>query len=580
MRLASVRVNNYRSIQSAESFELSNFTVLVGPNNEGKSNLLRATVLGVDLIKGFARTSQNLQPSVRRLPMSVAGRLHSYRVDPEMRRERDAAYEWERDYPLVLQPKKPGGRTTIRLSFALDENEMAELRDLTGVHLNQTLITQWYLDKKGAEFDILKRGPGKSKLRENAGPIARFISERIDFHSILAIRTHSRARDAVRSLVQAELRLLEDNEEYQAALQKIRELRQPVIDGVQDSLLKALGEFLPSIQGVQIRLTDERTFLVPEDILIDDGVQTSLRDKGDGVQSLAALSLMQHLAIQRSSAATMVLAIEEPEAHLHPDAVHALRSTLRNAADSQQVIVTTHNPIIVNRSEISSNIVVQHNSARPAKRMHEVRSALGVRVFDNLIAAELVVLVEGDHDATALRAILSNRSAEIGQAAKEGRAAFIAMGGASKLAFHLSHLASQVCDAYVLLDYDDEGRNAAETAKSRGILEERDVTFLRAVGMRNSEFEDILNSELYSDLLQNGYGISLTGKFRRARTKWSDRIEGEFVDAGKQWTDETKRKLKAEVAALVASTPSEAVANQNVQLIDKIRSDIELRLRN
>ena len=47
MRLISFSVQKYRSITKAEKLPLSDLTVLVGPNNEGKSNLLQALVTGM-----------------------------------------------------------------------------------------------------------------------------------------------------------------------------------------------------------------------------------------------------------------------------------------------------------------------------------------------------------------------------------------------------------------------------------------------------------------------------------------------------------------------------------------------------
>ncbi|MBK8686880.1 MAG: AAA family ATPase [Betaproteobacteria bacterium] len=44
MELVSFSVSNYRSITSAYKLPIRSPTVLIGPNNEGKSNILRALV--------------------------------------------------------------------------------------------------------------------------------------------------------------------------------------------------------------------------------------------------------------------------------------------------------------------------------------------------------------------------------------------------------------------------------------------------------------------------------------------------------------------------------------------------------
>ena len=44
MQLVSFSVTNYRSITAAYKLSVRQSTVLIGPNNEGKSNVLRALV--------------------------------------------------------------------------------------------------------------------------------------------------------------------------------------------------------------------------------------------------------------------------------------------------------------------------------------------------------------------------------------------------------------------------------------------------------------------------------------------------------------------------------------------------------
>ena len=94
----------------------------------------------------------------------------------------------------------------------------------------------------------------------------------------------------------------------------------------------------------------------------------------------------------------LVLALEEPESHLHPNAIHQLKGVLQEIATRHQVIMTTHCPLFVDRTSIRSNILVNNRMARPARSIQELRMALGVRAADNLQHAELILLVEGDDD--------------------------------------------------------------------------------------------------------------------------------------------------------------------------------------
>src|SRR5262249_50049407 len=139
------------------------------------------------------------------------------------------------------------------------------------------------------------------------------------------------------------------------------------------------------------------------EIVVDDGTPTNLSRKGDGVQSLAALSLMRHASEAGATGKQLVLAIEEAESHLHPSAIHQLKAVLTESAGKHQVIMTTHCPLFIDRTSIKSNIVVFNRKAAPAKDVRQIRDVLGVRASDNLQHAELVLLVEGEDDRKSVR---------------------------------------------------------------------------------------------------------------------------------------------------------------------------------
>ena len=133
-------------------------------------------------------------------------------------------------------------------------------------------------------------------------------------------------------------------------------------------------------------------------------IRITLERKGDGIKSLVALALMRRASTYAGANATIV-AIEEPEAHLHPQAIHELREVLVGLSKDSQVILTSHSPLFVNPGNIASTIVVQGNRAAPAKNIAEVRAVLGVRLSDNLESARLVAITEGSDDGIVLKAI-------------------------------------------------------------------------------------------------------------------------------------------------------------------------------
>lgn len=89
-------------------------------------------------------------------------------------------------------------------------------------------------------------------------------------------------------------------------------------------------------------------------LLVDDGVETELDEKGHGLQRSVALALIQYQASLKPaspSSSTPVkqpifYLIDEPEVYLHPMAQHSLRDSLQKLSLQSQVVLTTHSPYI------------------------------------------------------------------------------------------------------------------------------------------------------------------------------------------------------------------------------------------
>lgn len=111
MKLVNFSVTNYRSITKAHKISLQNLTVLVGKNNEGKSNILTALNVAMDAMIYHAENK-------RRIP--------SRRI-----------YMWQRDFPLQFQGRKNGLESIFRLNFRLEDGEATEFTRETGIRSNE-----------------------------------------------------------------------------------------------------------------------------------------------------------------------------------------------------------------------------------------------------------------------------------------------------------------------------------------------------------------------------------------------------------------------------------------------------------
>ena len=539
MQLTSFSVTNYRSITSAHSVNVSELTVLIGKNNEGKSNLLRALDAAMALL-----------------------RAHSSR-DSRLRRQYLAHdYKWKRDFPIQLQLRKGSKETTFRLDFLLTQPEIDEFRQEIGVNLNGLLPLEVVIGQaEEPEFRVVKTGRGTKTLTQKSANVARFVARRIHFNYIPAIRTDRETTELIREMLSNELRGLEDNPEYVAALQAISTIQQPVLDAIAARVEGPLKEFLPSIKSVSLEISeDERRFSLRRSVsvVVDDGTPTSIEFKGDGVKSLAALGLLKN-SNRGSSGGASIIAIEEPESHLHPGAIHQVNDIIRSLAGQTQVLITTHNPLFVDRSNISANIIVSDGGAKPAKSVKAIRDILGIKASDNLMHANYALVVEGQEDVIAIKSLIGSLSPKLAAALRSNVLVIEPIGGAGNLSYKLSLLRNALCTTHVLLDHDQAGRDAFDRASGDGFCSLADTTFTICQGCQDSEFEDTISVDLYKDRIRTEYGVNLEIPLFRGNEKWSSRIKKVFVAHGKPCTDSILSKIKRSVAECIQNDPANAL---------------------
>jgi hypothetical protein len=494
---------------------------------------------------------------------------------PLFRRE-GSNYYWERDFPIPLQGQRNAKQSIFRLEFELSEAEVGEFKKEINSTLNGTLPLEIRIGEDNKPIiKVSKKGRGSKTLNSKSGKIADFIGRRIFFNYIPAIRTDKEALSVISDMLTQELRVLERDEEYRKALQTIQDLQKPVLRKLARRIKEPLCEFLPNIKKVRIDVTDDlrrTSFRRDFEVVIDDGTPTNIEFKGDGVKSLAALGLLKNRDIQ---AGASIIAIEEPESHLHPAAIHQLNEIISSLADKNQVIVTTHNPLFVDRLDIKSNVIIEKGKATPARNVRQIRDLLGIKASDNLINANYALVVEGEEDRTALYPVISSLSTKISKAIKSNLLVIEPIAGAGNLPYKLSLMKQALCVYHVLLDNDDAGRTSFEKAKQEGLLSLKDCTFTNCLGMNDSELEDCINPDLYKDGILSRYGVELTSRHFRGNKKWSERMKSVFMDNGKPWNDAVQKELKFFVADLVAKNPKTALNQHKRNSIDALVSAVE-----
>jgi predicted ATP-dependent endonuclease of OLD family len=563
MKLVSFTVQDFRSITKAYKIHLGQSTVLLGPNNAGKSNVLKALVAAMEVLT-------LPRPALMTILRNIGGPA----------RWLDDIYKWESDYPVAKQRTNSAGESLVDLEFELTEEEIAAFRSTVRSKLTGTLPLRICFGRKTIRVEVVKKGPGAKQMTAKSALIAEFISEHLDFQYIQAIRTAEQAEHVVARMLDRKLRVVESDAAYTAALEQIEELQRPVLEQLGQSIRDTLVTFLPAVKDVRVRIAAEaRTrALRRSEVIINDGHPTPLRFKGDGVQSLAALALMRHRSDASANGKSFVVALEEPESHLHPSAIHSLKEVLDELAQSQQVVITTHCPLFVHRSRMDRNIIVNKSKARSAKNVEEIRSILGVRASDNLRHAELVLLVEGEEDRRALNTLLRSTSEALRGALTEGHLAIDTLSGGSNLAYKVTLIRDALCSCHCFLDNDKAGLDGFKKAQSQKLLTLADANFAICDGMAESEIEDMYNSAVYEAEIQNGFGVSLQSPKFKTSKKWSERMKETFRNQGKPWDDKIEINVKTAVADAVAGNPELALNAHKRSSYDALVAALESKI--
>lgn len=137
-------------------------------------------------------------------------------------------------------------------------------------------------------------------------------------------------------------------------------------------------------------------------LYVDDGFKSPLVDKGAGIQSATIMGLFAFYTREVNTSASALLCVEEPELYLHPHARRVISDRLDAFLDSNrnQVIITTHGVeflrtatdtfhLLLVKKDLQSGTIVQALDAR---------EFLGLLINNNqneIFFADKVVLCEG-----------------------------------------------------------------------------------------------------------------------------------------------------------------------------------------
>ncbi|MDF2506709.1 MAG: hypothetical protein K0Q52_568 [Microbacterium sp.] len=468
MKLVRIDVKSFRSfVEGIDVSLVTGMNSFVGPNNCGKSNLVRALKLALDQAYDFEASrdvpGQLLYAYPRTtLTFKVAGRSSSERTLLKYLREYEES---------VVGDGKPtyAGVNELRLVVTYRGNQA------TG------LVRQEYFAAKG-----VGDRRGDAKLNERAlkqfRKLVRFVS--VESGQSIEMLLVGQFREILHSVLREELgTAYGESEEARIAYEK--HLQDGLLAPMRDKILNLSQRLFPEVKGIALvpSVTSLEETLSNIRIRLEDSVMTDLASKGTGVAGGVLIALLRYLS--DASKQSLVFALEEPEAFLHPAAQQALRDDLEQLAERDDVtlLVTSHSPYIVSRSSNAQVVALEKGLSDGISRV--VGSALGNGEHANVMSGlfvdtvvpelldryhsvppdcALLLVVEGETD----KQFIELAASALGRADELTSVTIVACKGAhSAVAQSILLRAEAKQQVITLLDSDEEGRSARDLLSGR-----------------------------------------------------------------------------------------------------------------
>ncbi|MFH1028738.1 MAG: AAA family ATPase [Pseudomonadota bacterium] len=409
-----MRVSNFRSLRNVE-VALSPVTVLVGMNNSGKTSFLKALHLSLgadrrvvstdDFFVGQASDATNnpdntIVIDLRIIPLDKKG-VRTEEFD-------DAWINTEFGGGLVNFDKATRQYVAIRTRVVFDP--------LRNDYIIQRSVLNDWRDGK----DWLST-PEKQRLRGRFEQVVAFL---MDAQRDVVGDLRNRTSYIGRLLTKVEISpdAVKEIEDRLSALNADIVARSAVLNHVRESLSE-LNRTVPSYgKGVEITPVSKKLRDITKglDVQFSDSEVSAfpLECHGLGTRSWASLLTYQAYVSWLDKQATQamgkpfhpILALEEPEAHLHPNAQRCVYDQLKNSIG--QKIISTHSPYIAAQAALA-DIRHFHKTGSEAavntlnlavltpedirKIRREVMNTRGELLF-----AQAIVLFEGETEEQAL----------------------------------------------------------------------------------------------------------------------------------------------------------------------------------
>lgn len=462
--LSQITIRNFKSI-SNETFELSDFTPLVGYNNAGKSNilegikwLLRKTSLSDT---DFYDTTQpiEIEGEVSGITTTILGQL------PTNQQASISSYLFSDSLFIKrIQPTPNAGVANIRL-FVKDPANIGTANEWKAnpTGLDQAIQALFPDPIHIGAMENSEEDVSKSKNTTTIGKLLAEIIGPIQTSYSTQVQT---ALDGIKELLDAD-----------------GTSRATELNAFDTAVNSKVESFFPGVSiKVHVPTPELKEVFSKGTIKVFENLNPSGKDVsalGHGAQRSIQMALIRHLAdTKRATGGTTsntILLIDEPELYLHPQAIEVLRDALKTlSTQSYQVIFSTHSPFMITSKDVENTILIRKNNTLGTQKRNSLRTAIATVatahpsqlaiVFSlsnssNILFAEKVILAEGKTENRLLPKIIQKVT---GQTLGLHKTALVPIDGSGSTRKTIEVLTAMAIPTKAIVDLDyalKEGEN-------------------------------------------------------------------------------------------------------------------------
>ena len=533
MRIHSILAKNYRPFAILEEVRLGPLATIVGQNDAGKSNILRALQLffaarpkieGGDVHDGASPDDDVVvEVAFTSLPEKIELEEGvETTLQDEMLVDADGHLRIRKTYPRSNLTKF--NITLITHDF--EDDRFAGLAALKEKELNKRCTS--------VGIDVTKSGRGITNKSKREALRAKAREEGIQLgRRELSLTTKDDLWKRIEPLLpefvlfETDTRLGIGETTFQSQFRPIVKTaaEQPDVVDAKDTFTGVIGKALQGevdkiFERLQrhtdafVGLTARPEFSWDKAVTFQifgkdqHSVENSLDRRGSGMRRLLMVAFFQYLAEKgRESGGDFVFAIEEPENCLHPGLQRELIASFRQLVDEEyQVIVTSHSPVFAGASPIEDLALVVRTAGvaraiqTPDLDLSDVAEQLGVEPSDQITGYNALVFVEGQGDIVFWKtvALTLKEAGHVDADFDDKQIGFVMLGGKDTLKHWINFRAVHRLNHHFGVVVDSDRKSEHDSIPGRVLnwkkeVEDRDGIFFV---LRKREMENYLHSNV------------------------------------------------------------------------------------